>query len=157
MRITVPGVDLIKINEENYMDQELMDIPKIHLIKFCFSDPTDDKIECVIENFPNTNRFIVDGFIRIYNNALRYTNKKYYVENSKGTGLVTFFRRNNKVLLNTLKCNKEEKKFIFDVDLWDILKNIEIMVVEEQEYEKYKREFSEWRGNLIIHNEDYEV
>jgi hypothetical protein len=93
------------IDEENY--ENVYEKNKIHLIEIAFKEPTLEKIDTVIERFPNTNRFIVYDNVKFYNNAFKNL-KKYYVGNKKGDSLISFFRKNNKVLLNMINLSYNE-------------------------------------------------
>ena len=100
--ITTPGRDIIVVNEESLTSGEEYNY-KVHLVRLAFDNPTDDKMKWVMKTFDKTNRYVVDiKHIRYYNYYLKQTNLKYYIINTKGTwrGLVTFFKRNNKVLLD---------------------------------------------------------
>ena len=93
MRITNKGTDYIVIDEETINSKELQAIPRVHLIKLDFEKPTDSKIRKVLDLFPKTNRYVIEDNIKTYNNILKYTNKKYYVENTPGASIITFFKK----------------------------------------------------------------
>ena len=126
------GSDYVEINENNINDY--IDILKIHLIKLDFSDPTEKLILEVLEKYPNTNRFIISNNIKIYNDVLRNTTKKYYIENTKNTKILTFFRKNNKILFNFNNVNKKVKDFLLDNFLFDILKNVEVIIIDNNSF-----------------------
>lgn len=143
MKLTKLGVDLIKIDED--YKPIMMDFDhKFHIIKLSFKEPNVLKILNVLKTFKDTNRFIVDDNIKVYNSALKSIDKKkYYVENVKGDDLITFFRRNNKVLLNTLRLDGNEVKFISHSKTFsDILKNLEVILVSDKFF-KEKRSLLE--------------
>lgn len=157
MRITVPGKDIIKITEADFENNEVVNTQdKIHLIKLAFETPTEEKMDWVLKTYPNTKRFVVENDIKFYNDILKQTDKKYYVENSNHTSLITFFRKNNKILLNFLKLLKEEKDFILNYLLSDILRNVEIIMIDEDNFNKFYSHFKNWKGNIIIQN-DYKL
>lgn len=150
MKITNVGSDYIVISEANLADQSLLRIPKIHLIKLDFKNPTKEKVEYVLSTFKNTNRLIIDSNIKFYNSLLKNTSKKYYVANNEGDTLVTFFKRNNKVLLDTTKLSPLEKAFVFSVALEDVLQNTEVIIVPEKNYRDNPGPYNTWSGNLIL-------
>jgi hypothetical protein len=152
MKLTSLGTDLIRVNETN-INQKYE--AKVHLIKFDFAEPNREKINKVLENFPNTNRFVISNTIKLYNDILRETNKKYYVMNNKGDKLITFFKKNNKVLLDTTKLTELERLFVLNVDLKDVLFNTEVMLVTKEDYKEHVRVFTEWRGDLILFDPKY--
>jgi hypothetical protein len=153
MRLTRLGSDYVYISEDNI--DRFLDIPRIHLIKMKFFNPTEDKIKKVLKLYPKTRRFVIEDNIRIYNQALKRTNKKFYVENAGGGGFISFFRKNNKVLLNVTKLSTFERQFALNICLEDILRNIEVIQLEEGDFEEYKEVFEKWSGNVIIHNDKF--
>lgn len=156
MRITRIGSDFISINEDNLFDRNLLSIPRVHLIKLNFWSPTKEKIEKVLELYPKTNRFIIDNNIRIYNNTLKRTPKKFYVANVEKTGIISFFRKNNKVLVDFTKLNVFEKEFLLLNNIFeDLLKNTEVMYMQEDIFRAKKDVLNKWNGNVIIHDKDY--
>lgn len=158
MKLTRPGKDVVKITEEDYFNNEILNTDdKVHLIKFGFQEPTEDKVKWVLQNYQSTNRFIIDKDIKYYNDILKTTAKKYYIENSPNTGLISFMRKNNKCLLNFLNLLKEEKDFLLKFLLFDILKNVEIVLLDEENIRNYYEEFKKWSGNIIVHDPYYEL
>jgi len=153
MRLTKLGTDYICVSEDNVT--EFISLPRVHLIKMKFFNPTVEKINKVLDAYPKTRRFVIEDNIRVYNQVLKRTNKKFYVENTKGTGFISFFRKNNKVLLNILKLSPFEKQFALSVCLEDILRNIEVIQLEMEDFEEYKEIFEKWSGNVIIHNDKF--
>ena len=123
MKVTRVGSDYIEINEENIYDDLLLSIPRVHLIKFCFENPSEVLIKNVLKLYEKTNRFIIEDNIRIYNYILRGTSKKYYIENPVGVRIITFFRKNNKVLVNFENLNSIEKEFLLAGCFDDVLRN----------------------------------
>lgn len=155
MRLTRVGTDYIEINEKNIRNSRLLNIPRVHLIKFCFSEPNERKVKEVIRLYPKTNRFIVCDNVKLYNYILRRTSKKYYVMNQSGVKLITFFRKNNKVLVNFNNLNETEKKFLLsDVCFEDVLKNTEVIIVDEYIFYEKKQILEGWSGNVIIQSDN---
>jgi hypothetical protein len=150
MKLTQVGTDYIIVNEENLKDEKMLAIPRVHLIEMAFTDPTKEKIDAVFTLYPKTNRFIISDNIRIYNAILKETSKKYYVKNTSGVGFITFFRKNNKVLLDTTALLDSEKTLILDTLLSDILRNIEVIKITKEDFDKYKTILDPWDGNVIV-------
>lgn len=157
MLITRIGTDYISINEDNVNKGRAESSPKskVHLIKLNFFSPTTEKIEKVLNFYPDTNRFVIDNNIRIYNGYLKHTTKKYYVENKEGTGLITFFRKNNKVLLNVENLTSAERQFVLSSALVDILKNIEVILMDQEDFENCKEILEPWNGNVILFDPNF--
>lgn len=158
MKITLPGRDIITINENDIDDCNQVFINKIHLIRLCFNDPTVDKMEWVIKKFNTTNRYVVDiDNLRFYNYFLKRTNLKYYVINTNDTwrGLVSFYKRNNKVLLDITQLSEFEKQFVLNINLKDILFNTEVIMIDETDYSNHYDVINSWNGNCIIKDDDY--
>lgn len=150
MKITKMGSDFVRINEANIADPKLLSIPRIHIIKLDFKEPTMDKVEYVLKTYNSVNRFVIDRHIKFYNDILRGTNKKYYVSNVEDDQLITFFKRNNKVLLDTTRLGPLEKAFVFSVALQDVLNNTEVIIVSEKHYKENPGPYNKWSGNLIL-------
>ena len=158
MKLTQPGQDIISVTEEDFENNEVVNTgDKVHLVKFGFENPTKEKVQWVLNSYSSTNRFIVEDDIKFYNDMLKVTAKKYYIENKPNVGLITFFRKNNKVLLNFLNLLEEERDFILDYLLFDILKNVEIIVLDEENIKKYYQSLKKWSGNIIVYNSDYDI
>mgnify|MGYP006896985360 CR=1 FL=1 len=158
MKLTQPGKDVIKITDEDFNNNETMNTnDKVHLIKLSFQNPTTEKVHWVLKNYSSTNRFIVSDNIKFYNDVLKTTSKKYYVENVPNTGFITFFRKNNKVLLNFLNLLEKEKIFMLEFLLFDILRNVEIILLTEQDIQNHYEELKKWNGNVIVYNPEYEL
>ena len=148
MILTEIGKDIISVDESNYLEETNK---KIHIINLTFKYPNKDKMNVVLDNFKKTNRFVVNDNVKLYNNLLRNINKKYYVSNNVGDGIVTFFKKNNKVVLNTFNLTDAEDMFLYDDGfLIDVLCNLEVMVTHDQFYENKKQIFENWPGNLIL-------
>jgi hypothetical protein len=149
MKITIVGLDVVCVTDTDYINNKSYK-HKIHLVKLDFSDPTSAKMEWVIKTFKDTNRFIVSDNISFYNSYLKHTNKKYYVLNTEINKLVSFYKKNNKVLLDTTKLSEFERIFVFNVILDDILSCTEVMVISKDDYNYYTNKLNKWSGNLII-------
>lgn len=149
MKIARLNNEYVEVDEKNmYMDKPN---EKIHLIKFCFDNPTEEKIKNVTRKFDNTNRFIIDNNIKFYNNILKTLNKKYYIENNGTQKIVSFFKKNNKVLLNLMLLTSSEYKYVID-NIDDILYNVEVMKMNKSMLDKLKEKIEDfgWNGNIII-------
>lgn len=153
MKLSVPGKDYIKVDESNLNDKNLLSMSKIHIIKLTFKNVSYDNIKTITKNFPNTNRFVISDNIREYNSLLKTIGKKFYVENVIDTPFISFFRKNNKVLLNLNNLRKYEKDFILNESIFvDILKNIEIVQINRGDFDILLPLFEVWNGNVIISN-----
>jgi len=137
--ITEVGKDIINVDEDNYLDGTNK---KIHIINLTFKHPTREKMNVVLNNFKKTNRFIVNDNVKLYNNLLRNINKKYYICNNVGDVIISFYKINNKVVLNTFNLTQIENEFLYnDVILIDILCNSEVIITNKQFYENKKQIF----------------
>jgi len=154
MRITKIGTDFIVVNEDNLYDDKLLKIPRVHIIKLGFFNPSEEKIKKVLSLYPKTNRFVIDDNIRTYNGILKFTSKKYYIQNVQGSDLITFFRKNNKVLLDFLKLKPVEKQFLLLNCFEDVLRNLEVIVIDQEIFDGRKEVLELWNGNVIITDED---
>ena len=151
MRITKIGSDYITVNEENLYDEKLTGLPRVHLIKLDFDNPNENKIKDVLSLYPLTNRFVIEKDVRTYNYILRKTSKKYYIMNTTEDRLISFFRRNNKVLINFLNFEGVELSLILvDGMFRDVLKNTEVIMIDKQTFDEKEMILNEWNGNVII-------
>jgi hypothetical protein len=161
MKLTMPGKDVISINESNIekYKQEATTGVKFHVIKFSFNEPTKEKVEDVVEHFTNTNRFIISDNIRFYNGYLKYVGKKYYVQNttSNSNALLSFFRKNNKILVDFTKMPQAESRFLMEAYLEDILANTEIIIIDENDMGTYAALLKTWSGNVIVRDLNYDI
>ena len=157
MKVTIPGVDVITVREGT-IDAYKTEYKnkKVHLIRLDFENPTEDKIDDVLANFPETNRFIVDENIKFYNSYLKNTSKKYYVKNRKGTNLISFFRKNNKILMDFVILSDEEFDFAI-ASLQDLLRNVEVILLKKETFRSYEDVLKFWKGNVIIYDENYYI
>lgn len=156
MRFTKPGEDVLTITEADTEDEIRQTSNRVHLLKFNFKNPTQKKVDIIVEKYPEVNRFIIEDHIRFYNYTLKPLQKKYYVMNSSGISLISFFRKNNKILLSLSNLNDIELDFIL-LDLEDLLKNIEVIEGSHEIYTMHKELFDMWMGNFIVLNENYVV
>ena len=151
MIVTSVGTDYIELDESNLYDRDLQQIPRVHLIKLSFDDPTERKVKKVLELFPKTNRFVIEKDIKIYNFILRGTSKKYYVSNVQGTGMISFFRKNNKILVNFNYFDLfNYKYFLIDDVFKDLLRNVEVIDIDKEIFDEKMEILEDWRGNVII-------
>lgn len=157
--ITVPGRDIIVVNEQTLQQGSEFDY-KVHLVRLSFDDPTDDKMEWVLQTFRRTNRYVIDTtHIRYYNYYLKRTNLKYYIINTRATwrGLVSFFKRNNKVLLDITQLSEFEKQFVLNVNLNDVIYNTEVLLMSKDDYTNHLDVFNQWKGDIIIQDDNYPI
>ena len=155
MQITRIGSDYITIDEDNMRSESLLNIPRVHLIKLDFFQPSESKVMKVISLFPRTNRYVIEDNIRTYNYILRRTSKKYYILNKEGVGLISFFRKNNKVLLNFMKLSEFERQFLLSNGCFeDLLLNIEVIMITREIYEEKQNILRDWNGNVIIDDDN---
>lgn len=154
MRFTRPGEDVLVINDTDIENDIRQTSNRVHLLKFNFDNPTQEKIDIIVEKYPEVNRFIIEDNIRFYNYALKPLQKKYYVMNAVGTSLISFLRKNNKILLSLSNLNDIELDFMI-LDLEDLLKNIEVIEGTQDIYLKYKDIFDMWMGNFILSTDNY--
>ena len=151
MRVTNIGTDYIRLDEDNFEDENYIKIPRVHLIKLDFMKPTEEKIKRVLDLYSKTNRYIVETNVKTYNYILRGTNKKYYVENSVGSKIITFFKKNNKVLMNFGNVTKSERDFLLE-NFDDVLRNTEVIIIDQEIFDDKKIQLERWSGNVIISN-----
>lgn len=157
MKFTELGRDYIAVTEDNIKNEKLLSLPRVHLIKLMFFNPTEEKIKTVLSLYPRTNRFVIEDNIRIYNNTLKRTNKKYYVMNMPGIGFISFFRKNNKVLLNIENLSVFEKQFVLKVCLDDVLRNIEVIQLNREDFLEVEGKFERWNGNVVLNEDGYNI
>lgn len=158
MRITAIGSDYIEVDEENYSSEALQKISRVHLIKLNFAMPTYDLVDQVLYLFPKTNRFVIEDNIREYNSILRKTEKKYYVMNKKNADIISFFRKNNKILMNFMNLTKEERDFFLMEGIFeDLLRNTEVIAITKNIYDEKIEVIDKWKGNCIIANNNEQI
>lgn len=146
MRLSMYGKDWLIVDENN-LDQ-LKQENKVHLIKLNFDEPTTSKVNETLDKFNYTNRFFIEDNIKFYNDILK-NNKKYYVENKPEQGLISFFKKNNKVLLNLNNLSNEERIFVKD-NIEDILRNVEVLRMDRADLKSLEEELRNWNGNVLI-------
>jgi hypothetical protein len=163
-KVAVPGKDVIVIDDNNYT--EIMSLyeegKKVHLIKFAFeNDDTEThlKIKNVVSVYDNTNRFIVDRYVRMYNSILKdIPGKKYYVQNGNSKRFVSFFRKNNKIVFSFPSLSGDLVDFFLDNDVFkDLLLNVEVIIMEQYQFDEMKWCLKNWDGNVIIHDKKYVI
>jgi hypothetical protein len=158
MRITKIGKDYITINEESLRNEDLLKINRIHIIKLDFKNPTYDLIKIVLNLFNRTNRFVIENNIKKYNYILKKTEKKYYVMNREGSDIISFLRKNNKILLNFMNMSKEERNFfLMDGIFEDSLKNTEVIAINKKIYDEKIEVLDKYSGNVILINGDDKI
>ena len=157
--ITMPGKDIIVVDEHSYENDISYDY-KVHLVRLKFNSPDDDKMRWVIDTFKKTNRYVVDTIhIRYYNYYLKRTNLKYYIINilQDWKGIVTFFKKNNKVLFDITKLSDFERLFVMNVALEDVLANAEVVLISKEDFTDKQKVFEQWKGDAIIADESYPI
>lgn len=151
MKLTSIGTDFVTINEQNFDTLSKNANEKIHLIKLEFDEPTKEKILSVVNTFTKTNRYVISNNIKTYNDTLKTTGKKYYIENSIGANLISYLRKNNKILLNFNNLRPNECELMLDNKiLVDLLHNVEVIKIPKKVFEKYSTIFNAWDGNIIL-------
>lgn len=149
MIISKPQRDFLIIDEDWIQYNKNLPIHrKVHIVQLAFEDPTEDKIEFVLDKFKRTNRFIITDNIRFYNYYFKQTRKKYYVENPKDDNFITFLRKNNKILINFETLNSI--KDLVEKQLEDLLRNTEVIKINKEILYKYEEIFETWSGNAIV-------
>lgn len=157
--ITVPGKDIIVVDEQSYENNVSYDY-KVHLIRLKFDNPNDDKMRWVIDTFKKTNRYVIDTInIRYYNYYLKRTNLKYYIINilQDWKGIVSFFKKNNKVLFDITKLSDFERLFVMNVALEDVLANAEVILISKEDYTDKQKVLEQWKGDVIIDDGNYPI
>ncbi len=152
MKIAEKGRDFIELTESNVIRLATeFNGRKVHIIKLNLMEPTAEKIVSIIENFPNTKRYVIENNIKIYNDILKVTGRKYYIENATGCELIHFFRKHNKILLNFNNLRRDEQVFLMNKHvLVDLLMWVEVMIAPQYLYDKFQDILNDWSGNLII-------
>lgn len=152
MKKTIVNIDYITITEKNINELQDRKKEKIHIIKLDFEEPTKEKILNVIDTFTKTNRYVISNSIKVYNDVLKTTGKKYYIENEKNVAFISYLRRNNKILLNIDNLRPIEQTFILDpVVLKDVTHNVEVIQMNKLLYtNSVSSVLSDWFGNLIL-------
>jgi hypothetical protein len=148
MKLVIPNKDIVDVDESSMKGSK----EKIHLIRLCFNNPTESKIHQTLKLYPDTNRYVVFDNIKLYNSVLKNTSKKYYIENSeKDIDLISFLRKNNKVLFNFLNFNSYIVDMIFEYMFDDLLRNVEVIALNKVMLEKKNDILVNWRGHVILY------
>jgi len=157
VRTTKPGQDIIVITDKDYNKTKIED--KIHIIRLRFDYPTESKMDWVVKTFYKTHRYVIDSDnIRFYNNYFKGTSKKYYVINDKNTdGLISFYKKNNKVLLDITVLSEFDRLYVLNVAFADILRNTEVIIISNEDYNDHLDELSQYNGNCIIADSNYPI
>jgi len=158
--LAIPGRDIIRVTDQDYLNDEPNLDSKVHIIRLDFNSPNDTKMRWVIDKFYKTNRFVVDlQNIKYYNFYLKRTNYKYYVINTNvlWKGLISFYKRNNKVLLDITKLTRQEQNFVLNIAFEDVLNNTEVILLEEIQYIDKFDIIKKWKGNCIINDPKYKI
>ena len=138
----------LTIDENNYK-KEFETKNKIHLIHLNFDVPTITNITKVINNFPSTKRYIISNNIKWYNVFLKGKKKFYVMNNEETNGLLSFFRKNNKVLLNFTCLNEVETQFIL-CNMNDTLRNVEVIMLNSALKGMLEDDLYGWNGNVLL-------
>ena len=78
--------------------------------------------------------------------------------NKKKAEIISFFRKNNKILLNFMNLTKEERDFFLMEGVFeDVLKNTEVIAVTKKIYDEKIEVLDKWKGNVIIVDENETV
>jgi hypothetical protein len=96
----------------------------------------------------------------MYNGILKdIPGKKYYVENFKNNKrFISFFRKNNKIVFSFPALNEEMVDFFMDkVVFQDLLRNVEVIIMDDFQFSELKWLMKEWEGNVILYNKDYVI
>lgn len=155
MIISYLNKDYIEVDESWLINNPERIEKKIHLVKLCFTSPDEDKIQEILNLLPFTNRFIINNglHVKIYNDFFKKTVKKFYVENSHEDQwkIISFIRKNNKILLNFENFENEIIKRVFVNELFfDILKNVEIIKIKNTTFQMIQHKLEKWNGNVIL-------
>ncbi len=151
MIITRQGKDIISVTNEDFENNNVISKNKVHLIKILFSYPDEEKLDWLTESYPRTNRFVVSNNIKFFNWYFKTKTKKFYVENNGNSRLFSFFKKNNKILLNFNILDSTTKNFILQDHVFsDILQNLEIIQLNEEIFMEKTHILDKWNGNVII-------
>jgi len=71
--------------------------------------------------------------------------------NKFGADIISFFRKNNKILLNFNSLSVEEEEFfLLDGVFDDVLKNTEVIAIDKHTHDLKLEVLDKWKGNVII-------
>jgi len=155
MKLTEFNVDYVTVTDTTNLESYDPDY-KIHLIKLKLNRFDFNRVMQILSYFRLTKRFVIDDFIGQYNTVFKnFIDKKYYVENTVFTPLITFLRKNNKVLLNVNRLKQVERAYVLNPDTlkYDVLRNVEVVLMKKLYYdsiEQVKDILDDWNGNLIF-------
>ena len=97
------------------------------------------------------------SYVKFYNSHLKYVGKKYYVQNLSGDNFISFVRKNNKILADLTRMTNAESRFILENYLEDLLRNTEIIIIDENDLSTYSSLLKNWPGNVIIRDPNYSI
>ena len=148
MRLAIKGKHFVEVTEED-LATLTSPIEKVHLLKISFDFPTKEKLYHVLNTYEDTYRFIIDKYVDFYNKFFLFNKKKYYVENTKKDGLVSFFKRNNKVCFNFTVLNINMQQYCIQ-NVQDILSNAEVIILDENLLGILDKDLQSWSGDVIV-------
>ena len=71
--------------------------------------------------------------------------------NKVNADILSFFRKNNKILLNFMNLSKEERDFFLMEGIFDdVLRNTEVIAISKKIYDEKIEVLDKWKGNVII-------
>ena len=86
---------------------------------------------------------------------MKNTSKKYYVKNTRNSNFISFFRKNNKIIVDFLSLSGYEKSFLLIDDVFrDLLKNVEVIIIDINNFEEKEEIINNWSGNVIISDDN---
>lgn len=155
VKLAYPGREYLYLKEADLKNiEKYLSLEKRHLIHLDF-EPDEIKTDLVFSIFPDTKRFIVSDYIKDFNYIFKKKrDKKYYVENRSCKDIISFFRKNNKILLNFINMKKEVRDIFLGPLLKNTLKNVEVIKVNEDMLEDIWIHVRYWNGNIIIEDND---
>jgi hypothetical protein len=160
-KVAVPGKDVLVVDDNNYHSMLNYD-KRFHILKINFSNDIVERTKNIV-HILNVNRFIIDNIredVKLYNSIFRnMIGKKYYVKNQElGGNLISFFRKNNKVVFSFPDIEDNQVWFDFFNEpkvFKDVLTNCEVVIMREAQFNEKKPFMRYWRGNVIIHDDNY--
>jgi hypothetical protein len=159
MRVAEQGKNYAVIRSVEDLPRPAEGESKFHLIKLELEDPTEEQVNRVFQEYPETKRFIVNAYIRFYNGIFkRERTRKFYVENRKDDNLFVYFKKNNKIAVNLDNLRPVEFELLAD-DLFLVLNYVEVVVATAKAWkrlyelkgEKVTEEIiRNWKGNVVF-------
>jgi hypothetical protein len=71
--------------------------------------------------------------------------------NKRGIDIISFFRKNNKILLNFMNLDDDAFCFLlYDKNFSDVLRNTEVIAIDKDIYNEKSKILDNWNGNIII-------